>query len=113
MPNSMKLNNSAECAVTSRTPDETGKILRLERKNKTLTTKNQIIVFGNLKKLCTFVVFKTKRTKLQKAKVFFIPEYFLCNYKTVGLPVAPLLYCNGVRLVTNGRLDSLSVFNNL
>lgn len=41
MPNSMKLNDSAKCAVTSRPPHETGKILQLHRRIKTLESENQ------------------------------------------------------------------------
>ena len=48
MPNSMKLNGGAKCAVTSRIPDETGKILRLERKIKALETQNQRLETQNL-----------------------------------------------------------------
>lgn len=44
----MKLNDSAKCAVTSRTSDETGKILRLERQNKKLITENQQLKIEDL-----------------------------------------------------------------
>lgn len=42
MPRSMNLNDSAKCAVTSRTPRrKEGKLLQLEREIKTLKSQNQ------------------------------------------------------------------------
>lgn len=104
MPNTTEnLKSEDNSTLTSTQPSEKGKSQsKLEKDKKS---------FGYSRNVRMFAVFKTKRTNLQTEEVFFIPEHFLSKNKTVGLPVASSLLCDDVRLVTNGRLDSLSLFN--
>lgn len=104
MPNyAENLKSGDNSALTSTQPSEKGKSQsKLEKDKKS---------FGYSRNVRMFAVFKTKRTNLQTEEVFFIPEHFLSKNKTVGLPVASSLLCDDVRLVANGRLDSLSLFN--
>lgn len=100
---SENLKSGDNSALTSTQPSEKGKSQsKLEKDKKS---------FGYSRNVRMFAVFKTKRTNLQTEEVFFIPEHFLSKNKTVGLPVASSLLCDDVRLVANGRLDSLSLFN--
>lgn len=68
--------------------------------------------FGYSKNVRMFAAFNTTRTNCIIGKNFLFPNISYQKNKTVGLPDAFLPMCNYVRVVTNGRLDSLSVFNN-